>query len=252
MTIIGLSGSIGSGKTTLADYLAEEAQPAGHWESWQLIAEIAEALRNQDIKHPTPDDSQAIIAWLQLLPKIISDVCHKQIAFSQLQLTEAELQKSPKRYAKLQDYLGLMQADPHLTRMPITEENKESFRPLLQWLGGYLAATCGGDIWYGEIIRRIRQTSGLHLAIIGGVRFLADAECIKAAGGINLGVVRPDLPAKDERDPTERERKRITVDVTIYNDGNLRDLRSCAKRLSKDLVHGSLRTVYRAATESKA
>jgi hypothetical protein len=244
MIIVGLTGSIGSGKTTFADFLAAQFAHAGHWESWQLVAEVAEALRRQP--SPGPDDIVAINEWLRPLPAIVDHVCHKIIGFDDLRLAEDVDQHAPE-YVKLFQYLELMKASPELQQGPISENRKESLRSILQWLGGYLAKTCGGDIWYAEIIRRIQTQPKLELATIGGVRFLADAACIRQADGLVVGVIRPGWEARDKNDPTERERNRIALDSTIYNDGSLRQLEQCAALLAADMVSGKPANEYIAA-----
>lgn len=244
MIIVGLTGNIGSGKTTFADFLAEQFEHAGHWESWQLIAEVAEALRlNQ---HPDPGSMEAINRWLEPLPGVIRKACHKQVSFSDLQLGRAVKRDSPE-YIKLFQYLELVRARPELAAGLITESRKEDVRSILQWLGGYLAAKCGGDIWYGEIIRRVQVEPKLGLATIGGVRFLADAACIKGAGGMIMAIERPGWASRDKSDPTERERSRIQVDSTIYNDGSLDQLRRCAQKVASDIKGQTLLPNYRAS-----
>ncbi|HVV67246.1 MAG TPA: hypothetical protein VHB72_04235 [Candidatus Saccharimonadales bacterium] len=248
MVIVGLSGGIGSGKTTLADYLAALPYRSEHWESWQLIAEVATALRAGMQGSPSPDNIGAITLWLKPLPQILSAVCHKSTTLEQLHLSEADFNTEPKRYAKLLQYHALMQSRPELQKVAITAQNKELFRPLLQWLGGYLAATCGGDIWYGEIVRRIQQQKDIEVAIIGGVRFPADAACITQAGGIVLGIIRPDLESRDTDDPTERERSGVKTDAVVYNDGTLEELQKLAPVLMQDILKSVLQKEYRAST----
>lgn len=245
MIIVGLTGAIGSGKTTFADFLAEQFGQAGHWESWQLIAEVAGALRAGG-QHPAPTDIQAINHWLEPLPDIVWKICHKKVAFDTVKLA-ANIEPAAAEYVKLFQYLGLVQEQPELGRGPITESRKEDVRSLLQWLGGYLAAKCGGDIWYAEIIRRIRMEPKLELATIGGVRFLADAKCIKEANGLIMAISRPGWSARDTADPTERERSQIQADGIVYNDGTLDELRACARRIAADLRRGRLKSEYRAA-----
>lgn len=144
-------------------------------------------------------------------------------------------------------YLSNVQANPYLQTVKITESNKEDLRSILQWLGGYLAKTCGGDIWYAEIIRRIESTPELELATIGGVRFPDDAKCVKKAGGAIIEIRRPDIQERDKKDLTERERKLIHHDSVIHNDGTLEDLAECAKTVLKDLKRQALLTEYHAA-----
>jgi hypothetical protein len=245
MIIVGLTGSIGSGKTTFANYLAAQFKYAGHWESWQLIAEVAEALR-ADGSHPALRDISAINHWLEPLPGIVKRICHKPAAFADLKLSEGVNRDAPE-YQKLFQYLELVKARPELGSGPVDEARKEDLRSILQWLGGYLAAKCGGDIWYAEIIRRVRAEAELELATIGGVRFPADAACIKEAGGLIVAIDRPDWISRDKSDPTERERGRIQADITIGNDGTLAQLQRCAQKVAADLRKGAVLPECRAS-----
>jgi hypothetical protein len=245
MIIVGLTGSIGSGKTTFADFLAGQFRHAKHYESWQLIAEVAESLRSNGA-HPDPNDVNAVNAWLMPLPEAIEEICHKRVAFGDIKLDPGVVRDSAE-YTKLFQYLELAQSRPELAEGPIDEARKEDLRSILQWLGGYLAAKCGGDIWYGEIIRRIQAESGLELATIGGVRFLADAQCVRQASGMIIAVDRSGWTARDKTDPTERERARIQVDSIVYNDGALTQLQACAQEVASDLKGHNLLAKYRAS-----
>lgn len=246
MIILGLTGNIGSGKTTFADFLSEQVERSGHWESWQLIAEVANGLRSSGVAHPDPRDLDAINAWLRPLPGLITEICHKKSVYEDVRLHAGAVKTAPQLYEKLFAYLKLMQARPELRGVAITDEVKEELRSILQWIGGYLPTIYGGDIWYAEIIRRIQASDGLELATIGGVRYVADAKCIKTAGGRIALIVRPGLEARDGQDPTERERSDIAIDITVYNDGRLDELESCAEQLAHDLLDASPATVYRA------
>ncbi len=248
MIIIGLSGSIASGKTTFASFLDEQFSPAMHWESWLLIAEVGNALRQTRHSHPLPDDTAAINNWLEPLPVLLKQIVHKNVAFKDIKLTSRRLAESPEYYVKLQEYLALMQAKPALQSGAITEDNKEQLRSLLQWLGGYLVNVVDVGIWYDEIIRRIQRSATLDGATIGGVRFPGDASRIKDAGGYILTMRRPGKSAQDTQDLTERERELISPDAIIINDGSLDQLQRCAVQVVEDLRANALAQTYQATT----
>lgn len=247
MQIVGVTGSIGSGKTTFAQFLANSAGRSKHFESWQVIAEVANIFRAVTQHHPKSTDIVAINAWLQALPPIVSDVCRKPVEFEQIRLTAVKLREAPDNYAKLLEYLELMASQPELQTVQITEESKETFRSLLQWLGGYFVKTIDTGIWYDEIIRRIRLESDLDLATVGGVRFPGDARRITHAGGIIAYIDRPSIGTQDAAEITERERGLIVPDTTIINDAGLPELRSTAAKVWKDLVGSSLVTEYKSS-----
>ena len=246
MVIVGLTGGIGHGKTTFAAFLAEHARVHQHWESWEVVAEVANALRNENIDHPDPSNIAGINAWLAPLPDIIATCVHCQADFTQLALTNEKLSDHPVHFQKLIDYLKLMQAQPELQAVDITNDNRQLFRPLLQWLGGYLVVTVNDGIWYDEIVRRIHLAAAtdLELATVGGVRFPGDAERLRNAGGFILDIKRPDMEEKDKQDLTERDRGLIKADAQIVNDGSLEQLRACAPIVYEDLYKRALKPIY--------
>ncbi len=247
MIIVGLSGEIGSGKTTLADFLAAQSLQAGHWESWQVIAEVADRLRTSGMPYPTAEDLDLINAWLQPLPKAVKEVAHRDIPYGTLHLTAERASENPEHYEKLFTHLHQVVSQPKLAHGEITAENKEAFRPLLQWLGGYLIEKSDEGLWYDEILRRIARQPSLELATIGGVRFPGEARRIKAAHGWVVRIVRPDQARRDATDLTERKNEQIPVDCTVINNGTLLQLQACAKQLFKDLEKGHPEPNYTAA-----
>ncbi|MDB5170164.1 MAG: hypothetical protein JWN82_560 [Candidatus Saccharibacteria bacterium] len=245
MIIAGITGGIGHGKTTLADLLADQSKASRHFESWEMVAEVATALKEESPAHPAPDDIAAINEWLYPLPDIVSFHMHTQVTFDDLKLTDQRLQENPEHFAKLFEYLSAVQVNPTLAQTPLTIDTKELFRPLLQWLGGYLVEKAGG-LWYDEMLRRIKrlETAGVELVTVGGVRFPSDAESIRNAQGVILQIKRPDKADRDSGDLTERERNLIVPDSIIVNDGSLDQLATCAKLVYRDLRLRQLQPIY--------
>jgi hypothetical protein len=246
MIIIGLTGGIGHGKSTFAKYLTNSTSNHGHWESGEVISEVASLLRTSQVASPRPADLAAINSWLHPLPLILEQTVHIRLS-APIVLTQSDLTSRRDQFTKLLDYLHNAQAEPARHHELITPHNKELIRPLLQWLGGYLAKTVSDDIWYQEIMRRIQATPNLQLATIGGVRFPADAKCVRAAGGKIISITRPRLEQTDLQDLTERERSLIQVDSIIYNDATLAQLAVCAQQVYADLISSRLAQEYRAS-----
>ncbi len=244
MIILGLTGNIGSGKTTFAKFLVDIEAKSRHFESWQIIAEVANQLRKSHSQHPAPSDIAAINDWLSVLPEIVTKVCHKQVEPQQIIITADRLRQAPDSYAKLLEYLELMVDQPTLQTGSINEASKETFRSLLQWLGGYLVKTVGSGIWYDELISRLKLTPEIELATFGGVRFPGDARRIVEAGGQIIRVERPSIAAKDANEVTERERGLIVPDTVVVNNAGLTELQNCAVKLWKDLKHNRLAKRY--------
>jgi hypothetical protein len=87
---------------------------------------------------------------------------------------------------------------------------------------------------------------------VGGVRFPADAERIRWAGGCILEIRRPELAETDSADITERERSLILPESIVQNDSTLMALKQCAATIYKDLGTGGLKKIYRASNYAKA
>lgn len=245
MILVGISGAIDHGKTSFADFLTATAQSAIHYESSDVIMEVANRLRSSS-QAPAADDIPGIISWLQVLPRILADYTHVQVSFDALHVTAEHFETAPQDFATLIGYLRLLELQPELTTKPINASNKEGFRTLLQWLGGYLAKTVSGRLWFDEIIRR-GTTNGAELILASGIRFPEDAACIRQAGGIVVTIIRPAAGVRAADDVTERERSLVIADVTVINDSLLADLQTVAKLLYSDLMHGSLQTEYTAS-----
>lgn len=248
MIIVGLTGGIGHGKTTFANLLASQAHSSRHYETWELVAEVATALRDSVQHLPAPNDMPAINRWLSILTDIIAMHLHVIVSYDSLKITERKLSKNPDHYEKLFVYLQAEQDGTIHPHDEITTETKELFRPLLQWLGGYLVIVCSNGIWYDELIRRITHERSHHYEIVtvGGVRYPADAERVRNAGGCVLEVHRPEAGDKDTKDLTERERALIKPDSLINNNGNLSELADCASLVMQDLRLRQLEESYTA------
>jgi hypothetical protein len=249
MVIVGLAGGIGHGKTTFASYLARCARSHRHYESSEIITEVANDLRSQSVASPKPTDTDQINRWLEALPAILEKRTHNRPQFETVKLSSALLADRPDYYEKLFEYLSLMQQKPELQTGKITESNKQTFRNLLQWLGGYLAKTVSGELWFEEIIARTQANKPVELVTIGGVRFPADAAVIKRHGGSIINIVRP-IGEADLQDLTERERSLIDQDSTVHNDADLARLKALAIRLYDDLLKGRLKPEYKASEQA--
>jgi hypothetical protein len=251
--ITGLTGGIGYGKTSFAKFLADQSTAARHLETWELVAEVATALKDDAAIHPNPADIEAINIWLYPLADIVALNVHVDISFDDIKLTPDRLTNMPEHYDKLLEYLQLVQNKPQLGSTAISDDTKEEFRPLLQWLGGYLVARAGSGVWYDEILRRTNhlRTSGCDLVTIGGVRYPSDAERLRNAGGVILEIQRPGQAEQDTQDITERERTLIDADSIIVNNGSLQDLSLVAATVFKDLSLRQLHSEYNALAMSK-
>jgi hypothetical protein len=250
MIIIGITGAIGHGKTSLANDLVATAGNAQSFESSSLILEVANALRALPVEHPSPTDLKAINDWLAFLPPILASITHVTVPPRVFVITKAKLASDTVLYEKLFEYLAFMAHWPAFARAELTAENKHRYRSLLQWLGGFCVLQVKDTIWFDELVRRVQSQPDLALASIGGVRFPSDAACIRATEGKIITVQRPSIGVTDGADLTERERGAITPDITIVNDGSLEQLALLAKQLYKDLKAGKTKKQYSASSVS--
>lgn len=251
MKLVGVTGAIHHGKTSLADSL-QNLEPASEiMESSGLISEVANKwLAKLETIPEDSHDLNAINNWLKAFIPISQEHLHTDLDWDDIRLTDESCQSDPTMYVKLFNYLEQLKAEPERIKTPIDADNKTWHRPLLQWMGGYFAIKSDG-IWYREIALRAKQaeTNGCQLFIASGLRFLSDEREVRKAGGIIIGVERPNAEELDIEDPTERERRQIHSDALVINDGNLEQLQICVGALWRDLKNSTLKKRYVATEE---
>lgn len=245
-----MTGPISHGKTTFAAALSELEPLTIHLESSLVIAQVANAMHAILTKVPDPYDIESLNDWVKRMPPILEEMVHVKVPYERLRLDQAQVEQHPIEYQKLIMHVENLRRNPKLARQAITIENKENYRPFLQWLGGYLVQKVDAGIWYNQIVRLVKdaETTGCKLCIVGGLRFPTDAAILRNAGGIIVKVYRPGHLQNDMLDPTERERDNIPVDSTIMSNGTLEDVKRCAAVFLKDLREGELKLTYQTAS----
>lgn len=247
MYIVGITGPIGHGKSTFANLLSSVEPKSEQMESASLISEITNAWFTRTQSVPQANDVIGLNAWVQLLVPLVQQHLETKCRPEQLEFTQEHIDTQPEQFTKLLQFVAVLNADPILLNTPITAENKEQFRPILQWLGGYLPNRIDSSIWYREIVRRIHaNTSGAVLYIVSGLRYPADGQIIQDASGTVVKLSRPQFEERDLEDPTERQRHNIRASVEVINNGSLDDLLHVAQAFYKDLINSSLQTRYQA------
>lgn len=251
MILLGMTGPISHGKTTFARALEDLEPKSIHLESSLVIARVANAMHASLDKVPDPYDIDELNQWLAKLPAILEETVHTKCTVEQLRLDQASIEQHPIEYQKLIMHVELLRKDPGLARQAITIDNKETYRPFLQWLGGYLVQKVDPGIWFNEIIRLVydAQSTGCKLCIVGGLRYPNDAAAIRHAGGQVVKVYRPGHLQNDMLDPTERERDNIPVDCTIMSNGTVEDVKACAARVLEDIKNNRLSSLYQTKQE---
>src|SRR3990167_794768 len=172
MMILGMTGPIGHGKSTFAKAIKELEPTTKHLESSMVVAEIANAMHDVLRNIPDPYDIDDLNNWLKSLPAILLQHLHQKCTFEQIKLEKGSIEQHPIEYQKLIIHVENLRRNPDLINHEITTDNKETYRPFLQWLGGYLVKKVSQSIWYDEIIKRVRSAQqGDHkICIIGGLR----------------------------------------------------------------------------------
>lgn len=228
MVIVGLTGNIGSGKTTFGSYLGEASGSHEHGESSDVIIEVANAWRT--VSHPISQELMAVNDWLAQIKPILKHLARAEVDSEHLTLSTKKLAEKADHFDKLLEYLNQVQNGQLHASELIESSNKDIYRPLLQWIGGYFAKVIDGELWFKELLRRYGK-SEIELLTLGGVRFPADANCIKKAGGYIVKIERPSIEELDPGDLTEREKSLIEPDIIVQNDGSLDDLKQAAANL---------------------
>jgi len=246
MIILGMTGPIGHGKTTFADALSKLISPTVHLESSNIVIEVANKLQQATSSLPDPTQVDSLNNWLHPLPGILKETVHTDCTFEDIRLNKKQMESHPVEYQKLILHIENLKRYPQMLQTEITPENKEGYRPLLQFLGGYLVSRIDSGIWFKEIARRIQlvEKAGCALCIVGGLRYPTDAVILRSVGGIILEIHRPGFLQSDLMDPTERERQSIAFDCTISSDGTVEDIQNFAERFLQDLHADQLQKVY--------
>ncbi len=246
MILLGMTGPISHGKSTFASALRAFEPATIHLESSIVIARVANSMHAKLQKVPDPYDMNQLNEWLKYLPAILEETVHQSCTYEQVRLEQASIDQHPVEYQKLIMHVENLSHHPEIARQAITPENKETYRPFLQWLGGYLAHKVNAGIWYNEIVRLVydAEAAGAKLCIVGGLRTPTDAAILRHAGGLILKVYRPGHLQNDMLDPTERERDNIGVDCTIMSNGSVEDVQRTARRILEDLKSNRLQVLY--------
>ena len=252
MIVLGMTGPIGHGKSTFAKAITQLEPSCTHYESSLIIGEVVNALHASTSTLPSRDDIDSINDWLKPLPAILLSTVHAKCSYEQIKLDIEQVQSHPVEYEKLFLHIDNLHRQPDLLKQQVAKDNKEAYRPILQWFGGYLVKKIDPGIWYKEIVRRIQadQEGGHKVCIVGGLRYPNDANLLRTIGAKIVKVYRPGHLQYDMQDPTERERDSIPVDSTIVSNGTVDDVKKCAAQVLEDIKNDGLQRIYYAAANN--
>lgn len=251
-TLLGITGPIGSGKTACTELLTRQEPAHAVYESREIVSEVADdfnrALSGELAFETTNEPVELINQSLIWFVEAINEKLHQNVTWNQLAITKRQLATNPELFEKALAYIATARKHPEILEVPITAQNKATYRPLLQWIGGYLVAKISSTIWFDEIFRRIDiHDSDKKLIVVNGLRYPSDAAVVRAHGGIILEIQRPLEPEQDPRDITERSRSDIKPDIMLLNNGSFDELEAVAAKLWADLSISNYQTQYSAA-----
>lgn len=247
MILIGITGAIGHGKSTIAELLHKIEPNSRAFETSEVISEVATRLcQHFGQANVALDNPASINTWLSHLPSILTAALKRSVPAELFVIEPSIIGAEAPEYVKLWEFIAWAHANPDRLRTTITQENKADYRPLLQWIGGYCVENIDPTIWNTELIRRAEQAgdSGAKLSILGGIRFVGEAENVVKHDGLIISVIRDHHKTQDASDPTERQRALILPSITVHNDGSIEDLMHKVRHMYQDILQGKPASMY--------
>lgn len=245
MRYIVLNGEMYAGKSTVTQKLEEILPDAVSYETGQVIAEVADEM-HAELNYGSSynlKDMYGVRDWIGCLPGAIKTVTGEKV---DRQLLELEVHTDTSR---LREYIQSLAKKPAIAEEKITPENKETYRPFLQWIGGFVAKQISGSFWFDEIIKRseLDAESGAKFSVLNAVRFKAEEDAVRQVGGHIIKVIRSSQ-RNETTELTEKEVSLIDPDTTIYNDASVQKLQLAANEFAFDFMLGVQDKTYHAST----
>ncbi|MCE7936676.1 hypothetical protein DYH10_02725 [Candidatus Saccharibacteria bacterium CPR2] len=248
MHVIGITGAIGHGKSTLAKYLLDDVGSGRIIETSEDIVSVANnwlRFLPESLK-TNPPGYELLNDWIDSLADVIRREGLGDINAKKLHVSELQIESREQSILKLLEYLENIRTGTVASNEIIGAHNKDNHRPILQWIGGYLVKHYHEGIWFDAINKKIQQagSDGLKLTLVCGVRFLYDMKVIKDNQGVVVKIERPSTMVADSNEVTEKERAYLTPDTTVLNDSGLNALHETAKVLYDDISSKHLLEKY--------
>ena len=111
------------------------------------------------------------------------------------------------------------------------EENKEHFRPMLQWWGSDFRRHYNGEsYWLDKMLAKMQTIAGKEVLVVTDVRYPNEAELVKKAGGIMIRVDRR-TGLEDAHSSENLLDDFDGFDYRLTNNGTLFDLKEKVSRI---------------------
>lgn len=257
MIVIGLTGGMGQGKSTVGAKLRELAG-VDYKADLEFSFPITEVANQWLSTWPeplvlNPDQTIEDLAnkLIETLPAALDQWTGRSVSTDKLRVASRD--ESYKLHERLIIYLHewlALESEERKVQLPlpIVPVNKTLHRSLLQWLGGAMIELVHPNIWADVIDRRIKQLDGrgYSLVTVGGIRYQQDMTMIHNNGGLILRIVRPNTLTSS--DVTESAMQHVQADVELQNNGTLQDLELVVGELWQDLQAGKTKKQYTAAS----
>jgi hypothetical protein len=167
MNILGITGFQHHGKSLLIELIKQADSTVLSNDTSLLISQVANHLNpslRQHFSGQLPDDRAAVLTWANsaVIP-ILRASLHVTFDETALRFSPSDLAEHPERFETLWRYLVTIKENPGLLDAQITPDNKETYRPLLQWIGGFVTASTGVSLWYQEMVAQARAAEHKHL-----------------------------------------------------------------------------------------
>lgn len=244
MKYIAVSGAMYSGKSTVTQRLVHTLPDAVSFETGEVISKVAD-LMNKDLEEISRDlrNPYELLDWINYLPVALEEVTTKEIDPQTVRLRQGS------DVTRLREYTSRLVENPKIADFHITPENKETYRPFLQWIGAFVAKQVDAGFWFEELIRRseLAAEDGKRYSVLNAVRFPGEEPVLRQVGAHIVKIIRPSLIQSDKYEATEREASQVHEDTVIYNNGTLRELEAVAETFAIDFIHGIHGHTYSAA-----
>lgn len=240
MNIIGISGQIGSGKDSIADYFIDKHGYQKHAFADPLkefLAKIFEFSQEQ-LWGPSEKRNETDVRYDNSNSESWEDAKDnlKQFGPSFVNEVVTKVNKRPVALQKLFDWF-------HWLR-----ENQSPLSPrvCLQSLGSEWGRSIDADIWASYLLVRAQRSlsSGVPAVIVSDVRLRNELQAIRDVGGKLIKVVRSSTDQEASNigligHSSEQEQKSFLLaefDFVIINDGSLDDLFIQVDKIVEQLV----------------